>query len=114
MRRGERKLGIRWRGQRRPLAGVFLAGLLFELCVLAGVIASPLLQDWMPRRQAGTEDPTLLFVRWRQSRYRREADPAVGEKAPPLTLRGQAGERLSLADLQGRKVALVFAQDGSG
>lgn len=33
---------------------------------------------------------------------------AVGEKAPDFTLRNQDGEKVSLSDLEGRKVMLVF------
>jgi hypothetical protein len=106
-------IGIRTRGLRHPLVRVLLASLLFEVCVLAGVLGSPLLQDWMPQRLAQSEDPTMLLVRWRQSMYDRDADPAIGQKAPPLTLRTPAGERWALTALRGKKAVLVFARDGS-
>jgi hypothetical protein len=105
--------GARSRGRRHPLVQILLASLLFEVCVLAGVLGSPLLQDWMPRRLARSEDLAMPLVRWRQSMYDRKADPAIGEKAPRLTLRTPTGGRWEPADLQGRRVVLVFAKDGS-
>lgn len=100
--------------RRRPLVLLLLLGLLFELCVLVGVLASPLLHEWMPRLPVRTADMLALTVRYRQSLYRHEDDLRIGECAPRLSLRTATGERLDLAALRGKRVALIFARDGSG
>ncbi len=115
MRVPGRSVGARVLGMpRRPLVVCLLAALLFELSLLAGVLAAPFFQEWLPRRSLPMDDTTAMLVRWRRSVFHRELDPRVGEPAPPLTLRGASGERLDSAAFRGKKVALLFARDGSG
>jgi hypothetical protein len=98
----------------RPLLRFLLAGLLFEMCVLVGILFSPLFQLWMPRPLVAATDAVSQIQRWRQSVYTRERDPRVGDKAPRLSLQSESGQRFSMADLEGKKVALIFIKDGSG
>lgn len=104
----------RGRGRRRWLVRILIGGLLFELCVLAGVLASPWFEGLGPRLPMRAEDPAALLVQWRQSRYRRQEDPRIGEKAPRLALRTPSGGRVELTDFRGKKLVLVFARDDSG
>jgi hypothetical protein len=99
---------------RRPLVACLLAALLFELSLLAGVLASPFLQDWMPRRGLPMDDTTAKLVRYRRSVAHGECDPHLGEPAPPLALRTLGGQPLDPAVFRGKKVALLFLRDGSG
>lgn len=100
------------RRSRRPLVLGLGAALLFELSLLAGVLISPLFHQWMPQQSGPVDDATRLMVHWRQSVYHPVSDPRVGEIAPPLTLRLPSGQPMDLAALRGRKVALLFLQDG--
>ena len=102
------------RKTRRPLVFILASALLFELSLLAGVLASPLLREWMPRRATDVDDAAATVIRWRESLYHRDRDPRLGELAPHLCLGGDPGPRISLAALRGKKVALLFARDGSG
>lgn len=107
----------RWRALpvRRPLVVLLGAGILFEMCVLLGVLASPLVEGWVPNRAsaAAVANPQAHALRWRQSQYLKGNDPRVGEAAPSLRLRTASGQPLDLRSLQGRKVAILFARDGS-
>src|SRR5437660_11524180 len=110
MRVPGRSVGARVLGMpRRPLVVCLLAALLFELSLLAGVLASSLFQEWLPRRSLPMDDTTAMLVRWRRSVFHRELDPRVVEPAPPLTLRGASRARLDAAALRGKNVALIFA-----
>ena len=102
------------RGSRRPLVLFLLGALIFELSMLAGVLASPFFRQWMPRGKMPVDDATAMLIRWRQSMYHRVLDPAVGQPAPPLTLTNGTGRHLTLAELRGRRVALLFTRDGNG
>jgi hypothetical protein len=101
------------RATRRPLVLCLGVALLFELSLLAGVLVSPIFREWMPRRAVPLDDATAMLVSWRRSVYHQMRDPRVGELAPPLTLWRPTGERLDLAALRGKKVAILFAKDGS-
>lgn len=92
---------------------LLLAGLLFEACALLGVLAAPFVPGRIDRPLGRAAGAASLMVAWRQSVYRRENDPRVGIKAPPFSLQTPAGRRLKLTDLGGRRVALLFARDGS-
>jgi hypothetical protein len=109
-----RTIAGRVRAARPAVVRVLLAGLLFEGCVLAGVLASPWLEGWRSPQPVLSEDPMALLVQWRHSLYRQEADPPVGDKAPRLSLQSSTGGRTDLADLRGKKVVLVFARDDGG
>jgi hypothetical protein len=98
---------------RRPLVLCLGVALLFELSLLAGVLVSPFFREWMPRRAVPMGDATAMLVSWRRSVYHRVRDPRAREAAPRLTLRRRSGERLDLAALRGKKVAILFAKDGS-
>ena len=52
---------------RRPLVVCLLTALLFELSLLAGVLASPFFQEWLPHRSLPMDDTTAMLVRWRRS-----------------------------------------------
>ena|SRR5207302_5361260 len=99
---------------KRPLALCLLAGLLFEGCVLAGVLASPFFREWMPRSRGAADDAMALLARWRESMARPADDPRPGAPAPPLRLVSLAGQPIRPADLRGKKVALLFAKEGGG
>src|SRR5947209_8753706 len=113
------RIGMRWaasrapRATRRPLVLCLGVALLFELSLLAGVVISPFFREWMPRRAMPMDDATAMLVHWRQTVYHRARDPRIGEAAPPLTLRRPSGQRLDLAALRGKKVAILFLRDGS-
>ena len=102
------------RKTRRPLVAALLAGLLFELSLLAGVLASPFVQAWTPAALAPMDNAAAMLARWRQGLSRRESDPRLGGKAPELDLRAPAGQPVTLADLRGKKVALLFVPGGGG
>jgi hypothetical protein len=112
MRTCVRSIATAVRRTRRPLVWMLASALLFELSLLAGVLASPLFRDWMPRHSNAVDDATALVIHWRQSLYHRDRDPQLGMPAPRLSLGGSPP--LSLAALRGKKVALLFARDGSG
>jgi hypothetical protein len=92
---------------------LLLAGVLFEASTLLGVLAAPFVPGWIGPPPVRTAGVVSLMVAWRQSVYRREDDPRLGMKAPPLSLQTPTGRRLKLTDLRGRRVALLFARDGS-
>ena len=63
MRRRKRRIGGRAMGRiRRPLVLALMGALLFELSLLAGVLASPLFQDWLPHRVSSLDDTTARLV----------------------------------------------------
>src|SRR5690348_16260480 len=103
-----------WSPPRRPVVAFLLAALLFELSLIAGVLVSPIFQDWMPRRSGVMDDSTAEIVRYRRSVTNGARDPWLGELAPPLDLRTFNGQRLGDAAFRGKKVALLFVRDGSG
>lgn len=102
------------RRARCPLVICPLAGLLFALSLLAGVLASPVFEEQAPRSLLPARDPTAMLARWRQSVSRPENDPPAGTMAPRLSLRAAAGPPLDLAGFRGKKVALLFVRDGAG
>ena len=111
----KRLIGARAMGRvRRPLVLALAGALLFELSLLAGVLASPFFQDWLPHRTLSLDDTTARLVRYRRSVAPPELDPRVGEPAPPLALQTLTGPPLDPKVFRGKKVALLFVRDGSG
>ena len=99
---------------RRPVMTAMLAGLLFELSLLAGVLASPFFEARAPGALAPVDDAAALLARWRRGVSYFGRDPRPGETAPGLALRTPGGQPVGLADLRGRKVALLFVPSGGG
>src|SRR5438046_2492333 len=92
MRVSGRSVGARVLGMpRRPLVVCLLAVLLFELSLLAGVLAAPFFQEWLPRRSLPMDETTAMLVRYRRSVFRRELDPRVGGTTGFSRLSGQEG-----------------------
>lgn len=99
---------------RHPVMATLLAGLLFELSLLAGVLASPFFEARTPAALAPVDHAAALLARWRNAMVHPWLDPHPGQPAPELALRAPAGQPIRLADLRGKKVALLFVPGGGG
>jgi hypothetical protein len=110
----KRPEGRRGRSYRRLLGRLLLGGVLFELSLLAGGLAAPLIEGWTPQPSGSLADPATLLAEWRHSVAPPEAELTPGQPAPPLTLRTSRGASLNLAALRGKKVVLLFAKGDSG
>src|SRR5262245_11806928 len=100
--------------RRSPIFGILLLGLLFEVCVLVGVLASPFVREWMPRPSGQATSPLAMMTSWRESTARKEDDPRLGARAPKLELFTPDKQPVELESLAGGKVALVFLKAGCG
>lgn len=87
--------------------------LLFELSLAVGIIGAMLSQGWTPRALLPGTDPRSQIAHSRRETYRREDDPPLAKRAPELALRSSHGGWVRLNDLKGRRVVLVFGQNGS-
>jgi hypothetical protein len=100
--------------RRSPIIRILFLGLLFEVWVLMGVLASPFVREWMPRPARSAEDPLTTMADWRMSISRSDRDPRLGARAPELKLFAEDRQSVQLGGLAGKKVALVFLKAGCG
>ena len=96
-----------------PLGGILVGGLLFSVCTLSGVLLGPWVSAESAPGLGRQEDTAALMARWRRSVSRVEDDLRPGAPAPHFSLPAPSGRLVALQDLRGRKVALVFLQDGA-
>jgi hypothetical protein len=83
---------------------------LFELCVLLGMMIAPQIQGWFPRRVVHPVDMAAALRRYRSSLGDPRRDPRGGAAAPPLRLQDASGRPLPAGQLEGSRLALVFAE----
>jgi hypothetical protein len=98
---------------RRFAIPLLSAVLLFQGCLLAGVLLSPLVEMWRPL-PADRVDVAGQVARWRRSLDQADHDPRAGDGAPLLRLRSPSGAPVDAASLRAKRAAILFVRDGAG
>src|SRR2546428_8341763 len=80
---------------------------LFEACVLLGMLITPQIQPWLPRREVHRVSTPEALRQFRMHFGDPRRDPRVGVAAPPLRLQDTSGNPVSMKQLGGQWTALV-------